>query len=128
MHMLDYHTQTRLLSCSSVNRVIRLVILKIKTYEEKKYVFSFHFSLDFNYDQYKEFEREGHLKKHQSSKSCLKNCNVFCNNCNMGFAKPENLNFHIKKFNCKKRYKCANCDEYFRIEKDLLSHFESMHS
>ena len=82
----------------------------------------------FKYDPPKEFEREGHLRNHQKSKSCVNNCNVFCNNCGTGFKTPESLAGHLKHFNCPKRYKCDSCDNYFKLEKELMAHFESKHS
>ena len=85
-------------------------------------------SQNYYHDHFKEFVREAHLKKHQESNVCLKNCIVICSYCEAGFITPEKLKIHLKKFNCKKRYKCNHCDEYFRLEKLLLSHYENTHT
>ena len=76
----------------------------------------------------KVFERKGHLKTHQKSKTCYKNCDFICSLCTIGFTTKEKLQTHMNSFNCKKRYKCDQCDNYFRHQHELFSHFESFHN
>ena len=75
---------------------------------------------------FKEFDRNYRLKRHQESKACVKNCNYVCPNCEQGFISSEKLNIHIKK-NCTKKFKCYHCASYFRVERELLFHFQTYH-
>ena len=78
-------------------------------------------------DQLKDFDRNSRLVKHQESKSCLKNCEIVCPNCNMGFNNAVKLNNHLTKSHCPKKFKCDLCESYFRLESQLLVHIKNVH-
>ena len=47
--------------------------------------------------------------------------------CSKKYPTSEKLAVH-KKSNCKKKYRCDLCGEYFRFEKDMMEHYEKVHN
>ena len=147
-HKATVHKVTRVPNqfiCESCNKVIfsleliqvhlieycywkNLVLIHNSGLYRKLYhnTYSFNFR-NSNMTFFQEFVRKAHLEKHLVSKSCLKNCEVSCLYCFKGFRTPSKLKIHVKKLNYNKRYKCAQCESYFRYENELLSHFDDVH-
>jgi len=75
----------------------------------------------------KEFRRKSILKRHQESNVCSENFAYSCSNCSKGFETSDKLKMHLLK-NCPKKYRCGQCNSYFKFERSLLVHYDATHA
>ena len=67
-------------------------------------------------------DKFGNLERHRAGEKCALKYTKSCPYCDIPMKNDDAVRAHLDKNNCKKKYQCKQCFEFFQTQRQLVAH------